>query len=87
PWCIIQVKSKHILTVFKKIEKTKKKITENGNFYAKPVFDQIDFLYSCTSKINHCKFLKLSPNVYISVIYIQLNFQKILTFFELLINH
>ncbi|KAF0760913.1 putative cytochrome P450 6a13 [Aphis craccivora] len=36
PWCIIEVKSKHIPTVLKKIEK-------NGNFYAKPVFDQIDF--------------------------------------------
>ncbi|KAF0751664.1 Uncharacterized protein FWK35_00023642 [Aphis craccivora] len=32
PWCIIEVK---IL----------KKMTENGNFYAKPVFDQIDFCF------------------------------------------
>ncbi|KAF0768936.1 Uncharacterized protein FWK35_00004173 [Aphis craccivora] len=28
PWCIIEVKSKHSTTVFKKIEKTKKKMTE-----------------------------------------------------------
>ncbi|KAF0757042.1 Uncharacterized protein FWK35_00026259 [Aphis craccivora] len=41
PWCILEVKSKHFPTVFKKIEK-------NGNFYAKPaIFDQIDFLYGC----------------------------------------
>ncbi|KAF0766533.1 Uncharacterized protein FWK35_00020145, partial [Aphis craccivora] len=39
------------------------------------------------SKTNHCKFLKFSPNVYVSVIYIQLNFQKMLTFFELFIDN
>ncbi|KAF0710642.1 Uncharacterized protein FWK35_00032889 [Aphis craccivora] len=31
------------------------------------------FLYGCNSKTNHCKYLKLSPN---------LNFQNILTFFD-----
>ncbi|KAF0773428.1 Uncharacterized protein FWK35_00006070 [Aphis craccivora] len=46
------------------------------------VLDQIDFLYSCNSKTNHCKYLKFSPNFYVSVIYTQLNFQKILTFFD-----
>ncbi|KAF0714748.1 hypothetical protein FWK35_00034836, partial [Aphis craccivora] len=40
------------------------------------------FLYGFKSKTNHCKFLKFSPNIYVSVMYIQLNFQKILTFFE-----
>ncbi|KAE9534013.1 hypothetical protein AGLY_008749 [Aphis glycines] len=40
------------------------------------------FLYDCNSKTNHCKYLKFSPNVYVSVIYIQLNFQKCLTFFD-----
>ncbi|KAF0771230.1 Uncharacterized protein FWK35_00001959 [Aphis craccivora] len=62
PWCIIEFKSKHFLTVFKKIEKNKKKMTENGNFYAKQVFDQIDFLYGCNSKTNDYKYLKFSPN-------------------------
>ncbi|KAF0752712.1 Uncharacterized protein FWK35_00019143 [Aphis craccivora] len=57
PWCIIQVK------IFKKIEKNKKKkLRKNGNFYAKPVFDQIDFFYGCNSKNNHSKYLKFSPN-------------------------
>ncbi|KAE9531437.1 hypothetical protein AGLY_010643 [Aphis glycines] len=36
------------------------------------------FLYSCNSKTNYCKYLKFSQNVYVSVIYIQLNFQNIL---------
>ncbi|KAF0761118.1 hypothetical protein FWK35_00015643 [Aphis craccivora] len=31
--------------------------------------------------------MKFSPNVYVSVIYIQLNFQNCLTFFELFIDH
>ncbi|KAF0772733.1 Uncharacterized protein FWK35_00007800, partial [Aphis craccivora] len=42
--------------------KTKKQLRKNGNFYAKPVFDQIDFLYGCNSKTNHRKYLKYSPN-------------------------
>ncbi|KAF0769301.1 Uncharacterized protein FWK35_00000754 [Aphis craccivora] len=45
------------------------------------------FLYGFNSKTYHCKFLKFSPNVYVSVIYIQLNFQKMLTFFEVFIDH
>ncbi|KAF0750863.1 Uncharacterized protein FWK35_00024555, partial [Aphis craccivora] len=45
------------------------------------------FLYSCNSKTNHCKFLKFSPIIYVKVMYIQLNFQKFLTFFELFIDH
>ncbi|KAF0766774.1 Uncharacterized protein FWK35_00015203 [Aphis craccivora] len=36
-WCIIEVKSKHFPTVFKKIEKNKKKMTEKREFYAKPL--------------------------------------------------
>ncbi|KAF0762430.1 Uncharacterized protein FWK35_00009696 [Aphis craccivora] len=50
----------------KRREKPKKKLRKTGNFYAKP---------------NHCKYLKCSPNVYVGVIYIQLNFQKMLTSF------
>ncbi|KAF0750974.1 Uncharacterized protein FWK35_00038889, partial [Aphis craccivora] len=42
PWCIIKVKSKHLQQFSKKSRKTKKK-TENRNFYAKPVFDRINF--------------------------------------------
>ncbi|KAF0764858.1 Uncharacterized protein FWK35_00006778, partial [Aphis craccivora] len=45
------------------------------------------FLYGCSSKTNHCKYLKFSINVYVSVIYMQLNFQKMLTFFELFKDH
>ncbi|KAF0749521.1 putative RNA-directed DNA polymerase from transposon X-element [Aphis craccivora] len=37
------------------------------------------FLYCCSSKTNHCKYKKFSPNVYVSVIYIHLNFQNFLT--------
>ena len=36
------------------------------------------FLYGCNSKTNHCKHLTFSPNVFISIIYIQLNFQNII---------
>ncbi|KAF0765130.1 Uncharacterized protein FWK35_00021684, partial [Aphis craccivora] len=64
PWCIIEVKSKHFPTVFKKIEKNKKKMTQN-QFLTKSIF-----LYGCNSKTNHCKYLKFSPNIYISAIYI-----------------
>ncbi|KAF0711130.1 Uncharacterized protein FWK35_00036649, partial [Aphis craccivora] len=45
------------------------------------------FFYGCNSKTNHCKYLKFSSNFYVSVIYIQLNFHKMLTFFELFIDH
>ncbi|KAF0767469.1 hypothetical protein FWK35_00009709 [Aphis craccivora] len=50
-------------------KKLKKKLRKNGNFYAKPVFDQIDFLYGCNSKTNHCNCLKFSPNVYVIQIF------------------
>ena len=36
------------------------------------------FLNGCNSKTNLCKYLKFSPNVYVSVIYLQLNFQNFL---------
>ncbi|KAE9539490.1 hypothetical protein AGLY_004742 [Aphis glycines] len=36
-----------------------------------------NFLYGYKSKTYHCKYLKFSPNVYISVIYVRLNFQNI----------
>lgn len=52
----------NIPTVFKKIKKNKKKVTENGNFYAKLVFDQIDFFYMVVtvSQIHGCKKTRVS---------------------------
>ncbi|KAF0754097.1 hypothetical protein FWK35_00028740 [Aphis craccivora] len=43
---------------------------------------QNEYPWCIIEVINHCKYLKFSPNVYISVIYIQLNFQNIMAFFE-----
>jgi len=66
-----------------KVEKNHKNVTENGNFYEKPAFDQIDFFIVVTQKlITINRYLNFSPNVYISVIYTRLNFQ--IGFFELL---
>ncbi|KAE9543280.1 hypothetical protein AGLY_003191 [Aphis glycines] len=48
----LEIKYKKFPVVFKKIGKNHKKVTENRNFYAKPVFDKIDLLYSCYSKTN-----------------------------------
>jgi len=47
PWCIIEVKIKKFPIVFNKSEK---KVTENENFYAKPVFNKIEF-YIATEKL------------------------------------
>ncbi|KAF0753564.1 Uncharacterized protein FWK35_00023095 [Aphis craccivora] len=55
---LYEVKNKHflILTVFKKIEKNKNKVTEKREFLRKTaVFAQINFLYGCNTKNNHCK--------------------------------
>ncbi|KAF0754676.1 Uncharacterized protein FWK35_00032444 [Aphis craccivora] len=72
----------------KRREKPKKKIKEKREFLRNTSFrPNRFFLYGCNSKTNHCKFLKFSPNIYVKVIYIQLNFQKILTFFDLFIDH
>jgi len=76
----LEVKSKDFPTVFKKIEKNNKKsdkkmeIFTQNNFSIKSIF-----LYGSNSKSNRYKYLKFSPNVYISVIgiYIQLHFQNI----------
>ncbi|KAF0749674.1 Uncharacterized protein FWK35_00036671, partial [Aphis craccivora] len=78
PWCIIEVKSKHFPTVFKKIEKNKKKSDGKTGIFTQNQFSTKSiFLYGCNSKTNHCKYWKCSPKVNVSVIYIQLNFQKI----------
>ncbi|KAF0762909.1 Uncharacterized protein FWK35_00018627, partial [Aphis craccivora] len=75
PWCIIEVKSKHFPTVFKKIEKTKKKKKNDektGIFTQNQFSTKSIFLHGCNSITNHCKYLKFSPNVYVSVIYINI---------------
>ncbi|KAE9536772.1 hypothetical protein AGLY_006834, partial [Aphis glycines] len=77
PWYIKQAK------IFKKIEKNKKKNDGKTKIFTQNQFStESIFLYGCNSKTNHCKYLKFSPNIYVSVIYILLNFQKILTFFD-----
>ncbi|KAF0754612.1 Uncharacterized protein FWK35_00031830, partial [Aphis craccivora] len=45
PWYIIHVKSKRFLTVFKKIEKNKKKMTEKREFLHKTSFRPNRFFY------------------------------------------
>ena len=45
PWYIIEVKSKHFPTVFKKIEKNKKKMTEKREFLRKTSFRQNRIIY------------------------------------------
>ncbi|KAF0758252.1 Uncharacterized protein FWK35_00009090, partial [Aphis craccivora] len=57
-WCIIEVK------IFKKIEKIKKKVTQNRKFLRKTSFRPNRFFYGCNSKTNHCKYLKFSLNKY-----------------------
>ncbi|KAE9541249.1 hypothetical protein AGLY_004494 [Aphis glycines] len=82
PWCIIKVKSKHFPTVFKKIEKNKKKNDGKTGIFTQNQFStESIFLYGCNLKTNHCKYLKFSPNVYVSVIYIQLNLTEIFDFY------
>ncbi|KAE9543778.1 hypothetical protein AGLY_002008, partial [Aphis glycines] len=75
PWCIIEVKSKYFPTVFKKNEKNKKKKNngKTGIFTQNQFSTESIFLYGCNSKTNHCKYLKFSSNVYISVIYIHVD--------------
>ncbi|KAE9545341.1 hypothetical protein AGLY_000884 [Aphis glycines] len=51
----LKVQRQKCLGVFKSIWK-------NGNFYAKPIFDKIDFLFCRNSKTNNCKNLKCSSN-------------------------
>ncbi|KAF0759992.1 hypothetical protein FWK35_00031234 [Aphis craccivora] len=43
--------------------KNQKKIKDKtGIFTQNTGFDQIDFLYGCNSKTNHCKYLKFLQN-------------------------
>ncbi|KAF0748600.1 Uncharacterized protein FWK35_00030858 [Aphis craccivora] len=45
PWCIIEDK------IFKKIEKNKKKLRKNGNFYAKPVFALFAYVITRVARV------------------------------------
>ncbi|KAE9539854.1 hypothetical protein AGLY_005106 [Aphis glycines] len=63
PWCIIEVKSKHFQTVFKKIEKNKKKNDgKTGIFTQNQFSSKSNFLFCYNSKTNRCKYLKFSLN-------------------------
>ncbi|KAE9533242.1 hypothetical protein AGLY_009283, partial [Aphis glycines] len=65
PWCIIEVKSKHFPTVFKKIENNKKKNDGKTAIFTQNQFStESIFLYGCNTKTNHCKYMKFSPNIY-----------------------
>ncbi|KAF0763476.1 Uncharacterized protein FWK35_00010220, partial [Aphis craccivora] len=80
-WCIIDVKRVHFPTFFKKIENNKKKSDGKTGFLTQNQFSTKSiFLFGCNLKTNHCKYLTTSPNNYISVISIQLNFQNIWLF-------
>ncbi|KAF0747793.1 Uncharacterized protein FWK35_00022940, partial [Aphis craccivora] len=52
-------------------EKQKKNDGKMGIFTRNQFSTKLIFLYGCSSKTNHCKYLKFSPNVYVRVIYVQ----------------
>ena len=81
------VKSKHFQMVFKKSREKQKKSDRKTAILRKTTSTKSIFWFCCNSKTNHCKYLKFSPNVYIMVISLQLNFQNILTIFKLLIDN
>ncbi|KAF0754197.1 Uncharacterized protein FWK35_00021805 [Aphis craccivora] len=45
PWCVVEVKSKHFPTVFKKIKKNKKKMTEKREFLRETSFRPNRFFF------------------------------------------
>ncbi|KAF0757009.1 Uncharacterized protein FWK35_00011853, partial [Aphis craccivora] len=55
----------------KRREKPKKNDGKTRIFKQNKFSTKSIFLYGCNSKTNHCKFLKFSTNIYVSVIYIQ----------------
>ncbi|KAF0768003.1 Uncharacterized protein FWK35_00006087 [Aphis craccivora] len=56
PWCIIEVKSKHFPTVFKKIENNKKKNDGKTGIFTQNQFSTKSIiLYGCNSKTNDYK--------------------------------
>jgi hypothetical protein len=80
-------KSKKFPVVFKSVGKNWKNNGKPGIFTHNHFSTKSIFLFCCNSKTNHCKYFKFSPNVYIMVIYLRLNFQIILIFFKLLIDN
>ncbi|KAF0744896.1 Uncharacterized protein FWK35_00020723 [Aphis craccivora] len=75
PWCIIQFKNKR--------EKQKKSYGKTGIFTQNQFSTKSIFLYGCNSKTNHSKYLKFSPNVYVSVIYIHVDKKIFSNFHEI----
>ncbi|KAE9537903.1 hypothetical protein AGLY_005875 [Aphis glycines] len=77
PWCIIEVKSKHFPTVFKKFEKNKKKMTEKREFLRKTSFRPNRFFYMVVIQklitVNTRNFHQMLMSV-VSV-YMRLNFK------------
>ncbi|KAE9545351.1 hypothetical protein AGLY_000894 [Aphis glycines] len=58
-------------------EKQKKNDGKTGIFTQNQFSTESIFLYGCNSKTNHCKYLKISPNIYNSIIFIHVG-KKIL---------
>ncbi|KAE9532729.1 hypothetical protein AGLY_009810 [Aphis glycines] len=58
----------HFPTVFKKIKKNKKKSDGKTRIFTQNQFlTKSIFLYGYNSKTNHCKYLKFSPHVYVTI--------------------
>ncbi|KAF0746612.1 Uncharacterized protein FWK35_00014471 [Aphis craccivora] len=67
-----------IFNSFQSTEKNQKKNDGKTEIFTQNQFStKLIFLYGCNSKTNHCKYLKFSLNVYVSVIYIDSNFYEI----------
>ncbi|KAE9526904.1 hypothetical protein AGLY_013552 [Aphis glycines] len=75
PWCIIEVKSKYFPTVFKKIEKNKKKMTEKREFLRKISFRPNRFFYMV---LNFQKFLTFFDSNFYEICRKRENLQAIL---------
>jgi hypothetical protein len=73
-------KKKNSSSFQKRQEKPWKNNQKTGIFTHNHFTTNSTFWFYCNSKTNHCKYLKFSPNVYISVIYLRLNFSKFLEY-------
>ncbi|KAE9533274.1 hypothetical protein AGLY_009315 [Aphis glycines] len=86
-----EVKSKHIPTVFKKIDKNKKSDGKTGIFTQNQFSSKLNFLFCYNSKTNRCKYLKFSPNIteifnFSNVDKKSLDDQKVSNFYEICRN-
>ncbi|KAF0687265.1 Uncharacterized protein FWK35_00034332 [Aphis craccivora] len=62
PWCIIEVKSKHFPTVFKKIEKNQKKSDEITGIFPQNQFStKLIFFFLCFPSRNDIRSINHSP--------------------------